>query len=147
MLRPRLSKVLTLVFASAACGLVDSGQPFPYVAATNDCGPADGPAVSIYLAAVPFQNLKPPTPYIHLIVWQPVERLAGRSWSVSAGEAVALRVESEETVTWATNGSVTIEAVGDDGSVHGSADLWFPSGTHLALAYNAVWVPSVLFCG
>lgn len=147
MPRHRPCKILTLAILCAACGVVDSARPFPYAAATNSCGPADGPAVSIYLAAVPFQNLEPPTPYIQLIVWQPVERLAGRSWSVSAGEAVAVRVESQETVTWATDGSVTIETVGDNNSVHGSADLWFPAAAHLALTYQAVWVPSFHFCG
>jgi hypothetical protein len=146
-LRHRLAKILPFALVGAACGLVDSGPYFRYAAATNDCGPADGPAVSIYLASWRFQELKPPAPYIRLIVWQPRERLAGRSWSLAAGEAVALRVQSQETDERATSGSVVVDALDDHGGIHGSAELWFSGGSHLTLSYDAAWILSPMLCG
>ena len=140
-----LSFALSLV--CAGCDLLDSGPRFSYAAATNDCGPADGPAVSIYLAAVPLQALQPPTPYVRLIVWQPVGRLAGRSWSLGAGEAAAVRAESNDATDWATSGNVIVEAVDADNTVRGSAELWFPDATKLTVTYAAVWIPSTTFCG
>src|SRR5512134_2991597 len=81
----RVALLAATVLVVPGCG--DGREPpapppgFTHAAATRDCGPADGPAVSIYLASQPVDRVDPPAPFIHLYLWRGLDDLAGERWS------------------------------------------------------------------
>src|SRR6267142_1138958 len=82
---------LPLIVAFTNCnGDGISGPPpgLPFATATRSCGPADGPAVSIYLSRNP-ESVTPTPPFVILHINEPLEQLAGRSWTVG-GQSTAI---------------------------------------------------------
>jgi len=72
-----LLKLAVIGFAVAGCDSSNTLGPPPdleYAAVTRTCGPADGPAVEIFLVPAPMQSLAPQTPYARMYVAQPLER-------------------------------------------------------------------------
>jgi len=151
-----LGVCLPLVFFAAcaseevpgpANGLAARG--LTYAAATRACGPADGPAVAIYLASTPVESLEPAPPYLRIYLWQPLDRLAGRSWVLTGGEpeGSAWLHSSATDYEVATRGAVTVSRVAPDGTIEGSADLTFPSTGRIRTGFRAVWVEQAMLCG
>lgn len=151
-----LGVCLPLVFFAAcaseevpgpANGLAARG--LTYAAATRACGPADGPAVAIYLASGPVESLEPAAPYLRIYVWQPLDRLAGRSWVLTGSEPEggAWLQSSATEYEIATRGTVTVTRVRPDSTVEGSADLTFPSTGRIRTGFRAVWVEQAMLCG
>ena len=120
-----------------------------HAAATRACGPTDGPAVAIYLASAPVESLEPAAPYLRIYVWQPLDRLAGRSWILAGGEpeGSAWLHSSATEYEVAARGAVTVNRVAPDGTVEGSADLTFRSAGRVRGGFRAVWVPQAVLCG
>jgi hypothetical protein len=120
----------------------------PHAAATPTCAPTDGPAVAIYLAAVPLGSVEPPAPYLRIDVWQPPVRLAGRSWVLagSESEGSAWFYSTATDFEIATRGRVTINAVAPDNTIEGSADLTFPSAGRIRGGFRAAWLSRVVGC-
>jgi hypothetical protein len=117
-------------------------------------GDIPGPARSlaapgIYLASAPVESLEPAAPYLRIYVWQPLDRLAGRSWILAGGEpeGSAWLHSSATEYEVAARGAVTVNRVAPDGTVGGSADLTFPSAGRVRGGYRAVWVPQAVLCG
>lgn len=122
---------------------------FDYAAARRQCGPADGPAVSVYLAAAPIESLEPSPPYVRIDVWQTLEQIAGRSWNLTAtseeGGALYFRTATDhETVT---SGHLTVTGVAEDNTITGSVDVVFPTAGRIRTEFSAPWIPSSMLCG
>ena len=127
-----------------------SGPPrgFPHAAATNDCGPTDGEAVSIFLTAAPMQSLNPSAPYLRATVLQSVNAVSGRSWSVGWGsaEGYATFYSAATVFQFATSGTVTVTSVSAN-SVEGTADVSFPNADRIRGSFKATWIPNSGLCG
>ncbi len=64
----------------AGCNSQDVSAPpagYSNAAATRTCGPADGPAVAIYLAPDAIDTLEPAAPYIRIYLWKSVDAVLG----------------------------------------------------------------------
>ena len=149
---PRLVASWVVAVLAAACA--SDGMPGPtagltHAAATRACGPTDGPAVAIYLAAAPVESLEPATPYVRIYVWQPPERLAGRSWVLAGGEpeGAAWLHSTAKDYEVATSGRVTVNAVAADSTIEGVADLTFPRGGRVRAGFRAAWLSRTVLCG
>ncbi len=139
--------VLGLVAACAPDGIPEPPSGLPYSAATPACGPADGPAVAIYLSPNPVTSLEPATPFVHVAVWQPLDRLEDQSWTLGAGAGTASYFSTPNELESATAGSVTVSAVDPDSTVRGSVELTFPTHGKIAGGFQAHWIPVALRCG
>jgi hypothetical protein len=136
-------------WAFAALSLACAGEPateppaaFPHAAAWPECGPADGAAVTIYLATEPFTTPMPALPYVRIAVWQPARDLPGRTWTLTGDRAdgdVAYCSATDLCVS-ASAGTVTIQSLDADTTITGSADLIFGSRT-VTGGFSAEWLP------
>lgn len=145
-----MSRLIVFLALAAAC---DSdaipGPPtgLPYAAVTPGCGPADGPAIAIYLSPNPVESSDPSTPFLHIAIWQPLERLTERSWSLTDGAAVAQYFSTPDASEAAIGGSVTVSVIDPDSAVRGWAVLTFPTYGRIAGGFHATWLPVALRCG
>ncbi len=151
----RVGKLVLIVAAMlfvSGCNSDDPLSPpvgFAHAAATRSCGPADGPAVAIYLAPEAIATLEPATPYIRIDVWQAADALVG-TWSLSATSAhgAASRFQvALGPIESATAGTVVVSAVGRDSTITGSVDLQFPSSGRVHGAFSARWIARTFLCG
>jgi hypothetical protein len=146
--------ILALALLSASCssgsGILGSSEGLSHAVAAQSCGPADGPAVSIYLTPGEVSSLEPPAPYVRITVLQPLGRLTERSWTLNGnaadadGAAVYYAGTGSEI---ATSGEVRVSTVDADRTVHGFADLRFPTLGHVRGDFHAEWNPRVTVCG
>jgi hypothetical protein len=152
MSRLDLVSLSTILAVAAACGPdVIPGPPvgFAHAAATPACGPTDGPAIWIYLAPSPVDSVNPPAPYVRIAVGQPLDRVAGRSWPVAAGDgsAAAWFFSGGNDFRIATGGRVTINVVDTTSTIRGSADLMFPTIGRIWGGFRATWISGAPLCG
>jgi hypothetical protein len=143
-----VSMVISLSMACAADGI--SGPPFRFThaAATFACGPADGPAVAIYLTPDPVTVLEPATPFVRIYVAQPVNALAAGPWILAGtkaeGGAWFQSAAGEEPATF---GYMIVSSVSTDKTIDGTVDVTFPNAGRIQGGFHAVWVPSTVLCG
>jgi hypothetical protein len=151
MLLTRMLRLSLVAVFAMACG--DAVSPplrgLTYAAATFACGPADGPAVAIYLAQSPVGSLEPSTPFVRVYVPVELDQLAGRAWPVFAGksEAGAWFHPNESTYELAETGYMIVSSVDSDKTIEGSVDLQFPDSGHIKTRFRATWVPTTTLCG
>ena len=120
---------------------------FDHAAVTPTCGPADGPAVAIYLTSEPVTSLEPKGVYIRVFVPGTVDQIAGTSWPIASNsEAGARYTRSADSYEWATSGLLIVKSVGDDGSLSGSVYLDFPDAGHIQGEFHAEWFPASQPC-
>jgi hypothetical protein len=145
--------ILPIVLAAATACASDQipGPPagFNHATAMRECGPTDGPAVAIYLAADSGPLLQPPTPYILITVWQSLDRLGQQSWTVAneQGMAAAWFFSAPNNAQNATSGRVTVNIVDTTSTIQGSVDLTFPAVGRVSGGFRASWIPRTLMCG
>lgn len=148
----RLIGLCLLAASSTACAPDDiSGvsETLAHAVATPACGPADGPAVAIYLTSAPAEVLEPPAPHVRITVWQPLESLAGRSWNLT-DRTLAGGAWYHSTATdfeLATSGRVTVNAVSSRKTIRGSVDLVFPKAGRVRREFEALWRSRATLCG
>ncbi|HEY9462973.1 MAG TPA: hypothetical protein VIR54_07790 [Vicinamibacterales bacterium] len=144
-----LSGLCGLAVLGAACGSATvTGPDMPYAAVTHACGAADGPAAAIYLAHAPITSLEPSPPYVRIYIDQPIDQLAGQSWTLGgAVDAAAWRTTAEGSVEAAQGGTVRVDAVRDSQDVEGFVDLTFPDGGRVQQAFRASWLAAAILCG
>jgi hypothetical protein len=148
----RLVAIGTIVLAAGACtaeGILGSPDAPTYAVAAPTCGPADGPAVAIYLAEAPVDPMDPAPPYVRVVVWQPLDLLATRSWTLNDGDegAAAWYYSGAQSSEVGASGEVRVTAVRADSTVEGTVELRFPVAGRVAGRFRATWVPLSLRCG
>ena len=142
-----------LACLSAACG--DESVPtepvpgLPNAVATNSCGPADGPAVAIYLAAQPVESLQPVAPYVQV-------NIQGSFNALGAGTVFRITESYQVASAWFHGSGVEVK-IANDGEVGvttksatglaGYVDLRFPDGLRLRGRFSANWEPRQMLCG
>jgi hypothetical protein len=158
MTLPRLTAViLALGFSDLACktgsdgdsGLTRTLGGYRYSYAVPDCAPWDGAATTIYLTATPVDSTDVVYPHLRVSIYQGVAALPGNSfeWSRDAQVGGAVQCVSLTSCEAATSAHVTFGGKGPDGSLRGTADLVFPSGTTLRGSFRATWREQRVLCG
>jgi hypothetical protein len=137
---------LTIILAvGAACnsdGIPAPSIGFDHAVMTPACGPADGPAVAIYLASSPIDHVDPPTPFVRIAVWQPLDHVGGRTWRFGIGggdSASAVLVTGPNDYNVAIGGYVTLNVIDTTSTTEGSAELEFIGVDHIAGGFHAAW--------
>ena len=138
--------------ALAACGhdpVSISSSDLRHATATPACGPADGPAIAIYLANAPATSPVPPAPYVRIYALQSLDQLPGRTLRLD-GDDLGISAWFFATPTQyeaATRGTLTVSAVAPDKTIEGFADLTFPKAGHIVRGFRAAWIPQLTLCG
>jgi hypothetical protein len=143
-----VSAAILMVAACSSDDIPGSPAGLPYAAATPTCGPTDGPAVAIYLSPSPVTSLDPAIPYVRIAVWQPLDRLRERTWTLGEGAATAGYFTTQNEFETASSGSVTVTTIDSDSTVRGSAVFTFPTRGTVTGGFRAHWLPvATLLCG
>ena len=142
---------LTILIVAAACdgGGLAPGLGFDHALVQPACGPLDGPAVTIVLAAHPVDPRSPAPPYIRIAVWAAPETVGGRTWGLggSGDTASALLVRSANDYESATAGQVILGVIDTTSTTDGSAELVFRSIGVVSGDFRATWNPAAPLCG
>ncbi len=151
-----IARILTAAVATAlllaACS--DASVPAPpagygFAYATPDCGPADGPAVRLFLLPQEVELWPPSGARVEVAVWRPATGLPGAeiSWSGATSLGWAGRCDDLGQCEAATDARVTFRGFAADSTLTGSLDLGFADGARVAGGFNAVWHSLTPICG
>lgn len=148
---PGLRKLVVVCLAVVACDYSRISAPpadFEFAAITNSCGPADGPAVTIYLVPEPMESLPAPTPHVRFYVARSIEELEDQRWELSGpdAEGAAWYHPTANEFEIATYGALIVNSVSADLTVRGEVNLVFPSGRHIWGGFTARWFSTNIGC-
>jgi hypothetical protein len=120
---------------------------FVYSAAVSACGPADGPAVAIYLAPNPVGAIEPTAPYVRIYVAVEPSELTAHVWPIGARTEAAAWFHTEgSTSEPADAGYMIVNSVDSDNTITGSLEIFFPDAGHIKSAFSAKWLPNNALC-
>lgn len=139
---------LVAVFAMACSS--DSVSPalsgFAYSSVTPQCGPADGPAVAVFLAPTEGGANGESAPYVRVYVAVQVNQLKG-VWPITTNsEAGAWFQPDASTGEIAESGYMFVTSIDSDNTVTGSVDLRFPNAGHIKTDFRAKFRPMNMLC-
>jgi len=145
----RLSLVVAFAMACSSDTISAPLRGFVYAAAMAQCGPADGPAVAIYLTPNPVGSIEPIAPFVRVYVPVQLDQLTGRMWPIASGntEAAAWFHPDASTYELAETGYMIVNSVDSESTITGLVDLHFPDAGHIRSQFRATWVPSHALCG
>lgn len=145
----RLSLVVAFAMACSSDSVSAPLRGFVYSAAAAQCGPADGPAVAIYLAPNPVGAIEPSAPYVRVYVPVQADQLTAHVWPIASinTEAAAWFHPNGSTYELAESGYMIVSSVDSDNTITGSVDLQFPDAGHIKSAFRAKWRPNNILCG
>lgn len=141
----------TMLFATS-CG-DDSVLPEPTASnavSVNDCGPADGPQVTLYYVKGKVPATIPPDTAYYVV------RLPGSRASIGSRffvvgtdltSATAYRCTAGNVCSSASSGTININNSNTAGPVDATLRLYFAGGELLNLRVLAEWRPRTLLCG
>jgi hypothetical protein len=142
----RFSLVATFAIACSSDATSAPLRAFLYSAVAAQCGPADGPAVAVFLAPTQAGANDPTAPYVQVFVPVLVGQLTG-VWPIATNsEAGASFHPDGSTYEFAESGYMTVSSVDSDNTVTGSVDLQFPDAGHIKTAFRAKFRPNVALC-
>lgn len=124
-----------------------AGYPFAY--ATRDCAPWDGPAVTVYFAAVESEQIPPADRHLEVSIYRSPTDLAGRTFGWPADPEVGggRRCLSADTCEVVPEGRVSIRESRPDSSLAGELFLRTASGDTVRGGFNARWRDRRIMCG
>jgi len=148
-----LKRSITTLLAGLILSCGDGGVPLeplselPYAVATASCGPADGPAVLIYLASMPIESLQPVAPFIQVNILRSITAL-------DAGTVIQISESLSDANAWFRGSGVERQATGGEVGVTsrttdtltGYIDLRFTDGAPLRGTFSATWTPRQMLC-
>ena len=138
--------VLALAIACSSDATSPLFRSFVNAVATAQCGPADGPAVAIFLTPNPVGSVEPSAPFVRIYVAVQVDQLTGRAWSV-VNEAGAWFHRDASNSEPAETGYLLVTSVDSENTITGTVDLSFPDAGHIKSAFRATWIPTHFLCG
>ena len=130
---------------AVACGPSGPTNELRYAAAMLGCGPVDQPTTIIVLAREPIQPAQLPDDAVRVIIHEPVDTLAGRTWQIG-DKAGAFYIVGGDGIVSATTGSVTVTHVDATKRVDGGVNLLFSSWL-LVTEFSAPWIETGVRCG
>ena len=149
--RANLTAFAWLALALLGCGDGLSSRPpgFEHSAATSSCGPADGPAVVIFLSGNPVTSRQPASLHVRIWILESVSALEGETWSVGTGamDGSATMQMGSDLIDTAVGGGVHVSSVDDDNTVTGTVDITFPEFGRIRGGFSAHWLANPALCG
>jgi hypothetical protein len=141
------SLAAAVVLACSSDTVVGPGGRFDHAVATFACGPADGPALAIYLARDPITSLEPSGVYVRAYVAGSVEEIIGKVWPISSNSPAAAWFHPNGTdFEIAKSGYLILASGSAGGTIDGSVDLDFPNAGHVHGPFHADWLPTNVLC-
>ena len=119
---------------------------FVYSAATTACTAADGPAVVIFLAPLPVEELDPSPPYVVVFVPVGAAELTTHPWSIGSNQEAGALLQLDPSTSEIAEGSMIVNSVGGDNSINGSLDLQFPHAGRIKTEFQAKSLSSNFYC-
>jgi len=119
----------------------------PHSVTVFACGPADGPAVQIFLAEQPISNGAPVAPYISIYIDRSITQLQPGTYAIG-DKAVGITItrwSGASSYENATSGAVHITGVSADRTVTGDVTASFPSDA-VTGAFVAPWQDRQMTC-
>jgi hypothetical protein len=147
----RWSSFSFLVVFAMACSDGIAAPPIGYThaAATFACGPADGPAVAIYLSPNPVTSLEPSGPYVRIYIDQAVEQVGGKAFPIGGSSPAAAWFQTSlNNYEIASSGYIITSSVSADKTIEGTVNLTLPNAGHISGGFHADWISRAgPFCG
>ena len=141
------SLTAALVLACSSDGVVGPNGRFDHAAATFACGPADGPALAIYLAPDPITSLEPAGVFVRVYVSGTIDEIRGAMLPISThSNAAAWFHPNANEYEIATSGYLMVGSGSAGGTLEGSVNLQFPSAGRVHGAFHADWIPTNVLC-
>lgn len=152
-LRALAATIAGVALCGGCSGTTTEALPFDgefKAVAVNDCGPADGPMVSLYLVERANSAVLPPTG-AYVRVWLHGTRAdvakktftIGRAWV----EPTAARCNAAGVCDEAKSGTIRIKNESTNGPIDASVKLEFNGSESLDVDVIAEWRPRTLLCG
>ena len=143
-----LSLMSAFLLACSSKEMIGPSGRFDHAAASFACGPADGPAVAIYLASEPITSLAPPGVYVRVYASGTIDEIRGRILPISSNaNAAAWYHASGNEYEMATAGYLMVRSGSAGSTLEGSVDLQFPNAGHLSGEFHAEWIQTNVLCG
>jgi hypothetical protein len=152
-----LAALLALASACGSAAPIPATPPpkYPHAYAAKDCGPADGPAVTVYLSSQPMVwpadgfPREFTSPFVMISVWR------------STRDALSKQFVVEENASWgmvsfcgnasacapAPTGRVRLARLTGRGVLEGEIDVRSPAGEEVRGTFRAEWKDRVVYCG
>lgn len=131
-----------------ACGSDSVSPPFrafAYSSVVAQCGPADGPAVALFLAPTEAGANGQSAPYVRVYVAVGVNQLTGVWPITSKSDAAAWFQSDASTPEIAESGFMLVKSVDSDNTVTGLVDIYFPKAGHINTDFRAKFrAPNIL---
>lgn len=144
-----LSLAAALVLGCSSDSVVGPGGRFDNALARSTCGPADGPALAIFLAQDPIPTSGPSGEYVYVyidLMTVPVP-LLGQRLTVSPTSIVSASFRWTTTrYENATGGYVILNRGSVGNGLDGSLDLLFPKAGRVHGEFHSEWLPNVHTC-
>jgi len=144
----RMLRLSLVLFVAIACSSDATSPPFRSfvnAVAHAECGPADGPAVAIFLTPNAVGSVEPSAPFVRIYVAVQVAELAGRTWNANT-DAAALFYPDASNFEVAESGNMIVTSVDSNSTITGTVDLNFPDAGHIKTAFRATWIPIHALC-
>ena len=142
-----LSLAAVLLLACSSDGVIGPSSRFDHAAATFACGPADGPALAIYLSENAMTGAEPLGDFVRIYVSGTVDEIVGKMWPVSTGSNAAAWFHSGANQDEPATGGYLLVSSGIAGqTLDGIVDIQFSKAGHLQRAFRAEWVQSQIIC-
>lgn len=140
--------VLTLLLGCSSDSSLLPKQGLSYEFAQWQCGPADGPAMAIYLTQEPTNGPTPVAPYARIYIdLMTANLLDGRQLSVGdGGQAFATFTRTDGEYEKASSGYVFANYSASDQEIVGSVNIIFTNAGHLVQEFRAPVFPNSHTC-
>ncbi|HMF99756.1 MAG TPA: hypothetical protein VK560_00780 [Gemmatimonadaceae bacterium] len=143
-----LSVIAALLLGCSSDGVVGPSGRFDHAAATFACGPADGPALAIYLAQDPITSLEPAGVFVRVYVSGTIDEIRGAILPISSNSiAAAWFHPNANDYEIATSGYLMVGSGSAGSTLEGSVGLQFPRAGDIHGAFHAEWIPTNVLCG
>lgn len=146
--RTRSLLALTLLMACSSDGTLVPTGGLRFAFAQRTCGPADGPAIAIYLTREPTSGPPPVAPYTRISIDLSSSDLDGRLHAVgpNSPDAFATFSRTDNDYEPASAGYVTADYSDNGDSITGAADIVFPDAGHVVSQFKAHVFPMNFLC-
>ena len=147
----RAGSLLALLLLSAcdSQGTLVPVQGLRFAFSQYECGPADGPAIGIYLTRDPVNGTQATPPYVHIYIDLSGGDLDGSTHDLgpNSPDAAARYFSADGNYDSARAGSVTAHWTNSGLDVVGVADIVFNNAGHFMSSFDAPLGPMAFICG
>ena len=144
---------LGMLLVAGGCQDPESPQPFseyPFALATPSCGPADGPAMAIFLTPTEVSDVPATPPYFQFFLTRSAAELEGRTWLWPSADETASAWEctmAGGACAGSPTGAIALGHFAADSAIAVTVDLRREGGQRVRGQFTARWHSRPLACG